>query len=110
MLSDEIRYKMLHLLQENPQLSQRDVARKLGLSLGMANYCLKALVSSGWVKARNFKNSRNRIAYMYLLTPGGVEEKAGAMARFLQRKQREYKELRLEIERIRKDSGRRGGG
>jgi EPS-associated MarR family transcriptional regulator len=103
MLTDEVRYKLLKLLGSNPRLSQRDVARELGISLGKVNYCLNSLVRKGWVKAINFKNSRNKIAYMYLLTPRGIEEKAGVTVRFLQRKMGEYEALRAEIERIREE-------
>src|SRR5262245_27602031 len=97
MLNEEVRYKLLTLLEPNPRLSQREVARELGISLGKVNYCLKALVDKGWIKAANFKNSKNKTAYMYLLTPRGIEEKARVTARFLQIKMREYEALRDEI-------------
>ncbi len=105
MLTDEVRYKLLSLLESNPRLSQREVARELGVSIGKVNYCLKALVQKGWIKAINFKNSKNKIAYRYLLTPRGIDEKAGVTLRFLQRKIEEYDALRAEIERIRKEAG-----
>jgi len=108
MLSEEVRYKLFKLLEPNPHLSQREVARELGISLGKVNYCLKALVSRGWVKAANFKNSRNKAAYMYLLTPRGIEEKARVTARFLQMKVREYESLKDEIEQIRSEAERLG--
>jgi EPS-associated MarR family transcriptional regulator len=101
MLTEEVRYKLLKLLEPNPQLSQRQVARELGISLGKVNYCLKALVERGWIKVANFKSSRHKSAYMYLLTPRGFEEKARVTARFLQIKTREYEALRDEIEQIR---------
>ena len=101
MLSDEIRYKLLRLLEANPRLSQREVAQHLGISLGKVNYCLRPLVEMGWIKAANFKNSRNKLAYAYYLTPRGLDEKARVAKRFLQRKMREYEELRVDIERIR---------
>jgi EPS-associated MarR family transcriptional regulator len=104
MLTEEVRYKLLKLLEPNPQLSQRQVAQELGVSLGKVNYCLKALVDRGWVKVANFKNSRNKSAYMYLLTPRGFEEKARVTARFLQIKIREYQALKDEIEQIREDA------
>jgi len=106
MLSEEVRYKLLKLLEPNPQLSQREVAKELGMSLGKVNYCLKALVERGWIKAANFKNSRNKTAYMYLLTPRGIEEKARVTGRFLQIKVREYEALRDEIEQIRVEAER----
>jgi EPS-associated MarR family transcriptional regulator len=104
-LTEEVRYKLLKLLESNSALSQREVARELGVSLGKVNYCLRALVDRGWVKATNFKNSRNKAAYMYLMTPRGLEEKARVTARFLQVKMREYESLRVEIENIRAEIG-----
>ena len=68
MLADELRYKLMRLLEANPKVSQRDVAREFGISLGKVNYCLKALIRKGWVKASHFKNSHNKLAYKYLLT------------------------------------------
>src|SRR6185437_15162798 len=106
MLSEEVLYKLLKLLEPNPQLSQREVAHSLGISLGKANYCLKAFIDRGWVKAANFKNSKNKSAYMYLLTPRGIEEKARVTARFLQIKLQEYEELRNEIDQIRQEAER----
>lgn len=106
MLPEEVRYKLLKVLGPNPQLSQRELARELGISLGRINYCLRALMDKGWIKAANFKNSRNKIAYMYLLTPRGLEEKARLTTRFLQIKMREYEALRIEIEQIRTEAAR----
>jgi len=103
-LSEEVRYKLLKLLEPNPGLSQRDVARALGISLGKVNFCLRALVEKGWIKATNFKNSRNKLAYMYLLTPRGLEEKARVTAQFLQIKVGEYEALKAEIEQIREEA------
>jgi EPS-associated MarR family transcriptional regulator len=104
MLPEEVRYKLLTLLGPNPQLSQRELARELGMSLGKVNFCVRALMDRGWIKAANFKNSRNKIAYMYLLTPRGLEEKARVTARFLQIKVREYEALKVEIEQIRTEA------
>ena len=106
MLTEEVRYRLLKLLEPNPQLSQRDVAKELGISLGKVNYCLRALVDKGWIKAANFRNSKNKTAYMYLLTPRGIDEKARVTARFLQSKVREYEALRTEIEQIRSEAER----
>jgi len=97
-ISDEYRYKLLKLLAERPNVSQRELARELGISLGKANYCLTALINKGWVKVQNFKNSYNKRAYAYLLTPGGIEEKAQVTFSFLRRKMAEYEALRAEIE------------
>ena len=104
MAEKEIQYKVLRLLEANPEMSQRDVARQLGVSLGKVNYCLRALIRSGWVKATNFKNSRNKAAYMYLLTPKGIEEKGRLAVKFLRIKIREYELLRAEIEQIRREA------
>ena len=104
MLSDEMRYKLLKLLYANPRLSQRDVARELGISLGRVNYCLQALVRKGWIKASRFTNSRNKAAYMYLLTPRGMEAKIRLTFEFLRIKLREYETLRDEIEQIRREA------
>jgi EPS-associated MarR family transcriptional regulator len=106
MLTDEVRFKLLKLFEANSRLSQRDVARELGISLGKVNYCVNSLVQKGWIKVSNFKNSKNKSAYMYLLTPRGLEEKAGITARFLQRKLREHAALTAEIEQIRDEAER----
>jgi EPS-associated MarR family transcriptional regulator len=98
---DEIHYKVMRLVEANPQMSQRQVARELGVSVGKANYCLRALIRSGLVKVRNFKNSSNKAAYMYLVTPRGIREKSRLAVRFLGIKVREYEILRAEIEQIR---------
>ena len=103
MLGDEMRYRLMRLFEANPQLSQRDAARELGISLGKVNYCVQALIRRGWVKARRFKNSHHKTAYMYLLTPKGIEEKAGLTVRFFKQKMQEYEILRAEIEQIRRD-------
>jgi EPS-associated MarR family transcriptional regulator len=106
MLSDEMRYKLLKLIEVNPEMSQRSVARELGISLGKVNYCLNSLIQAGLIKATNFKNSRNKSGYMYLLTPRGLREKARVTGRFLQRKLREYEALQTEIEQIRREAAR----
>lgn|SRR5690606_4310386 len=103
MLTDEYSYKVLKLLAENPLLSQRDLARELGISLGKVNYCIQALIEKGMVKAGNFEDSPKKQAYAYLLTPKGIEDKAKVTARFLNRKLAEYEELQAEIERLRKE-------
>jgi len=99
-LNDENRYKLLKLLHDNPDTNQRQIASALGLSLGKANFCLKALVEKGWVKVGNFSRSPNKKAYVYLLTLRGIEEKAAVTKDFLERKQKEYEELRAEIEEL----------
>jgi EPS-associated MarR family transcriptional regulator len=103
MLTDEYRSKILRILEEQPEISQRDLARELGISLGKANYCLQGLMEKGLVKANNFKNSRNKKAYMYLLTRQGMAEKARATSRFLKRKMAEYEALQREIESLKQE-------
>ena len=98
--TDEIRYRLLKYLEDHPTATQRQVANALGVSIGKANYCLRALVEKGWVKVRNFKNSNNKAAYLYVLTPRGIEEKIDVTAAFLRRKRSEYDLLAQEIERL----------
>ena len=102
-IDKEIHLQLLRHLAENPQVSQRELAEHLGVSLGKANYCLQALVEKGMVKARNFKNSADKRAYLYLLTPKGVKAKAEISVRFLQRKIEEHEALRAEIEELRRE-------
>lgn len=103
MLTDEYRYKILKLVEAKPEISQRELARELGISLGKANFCLTALIEKGLLKATNFRNSQNKLAYMYLLTPNGIEEKASITLRFLKYKMREYELLQVEIDELRRD-------
>lgn len=107
-LDDETRYQLLRRLEADPDVSQRDLARELGISLGKVNYCLKALTAKGLVKAANFRNSRNKQAYLYKLTPKGLSEKADLTVRFLRRKERERLELLREIEQLREEVRRAG--
>jgi EPS-associated MarR family transcriptional regulator len=100
MLTDEYRYKILKELQQYPDISQRELAKRLEISLGKANFCLKSLIEKGLVKAENFKNSTNKVGYLYLLTPKGIEEKVSLTQRFLQRKIKEYELLEKEIEEL----------
>ena len=87
-------------MQENPDLTQRELAEKLGISVGGLNYCLKALMEKGLVKMKNFTNSKNKFGYVYVLTPTGMAEKAAITHRFLQRKMDEYEELKAEIDAL----------
>jgi EPS-associated MarR family transcriptional regulator len=98
---DEAQLRLLALIQARPDASQREMAASLGLSLGKTNYCLRALVDAGLVKARNFAGARDKKAYVYRLTPKGVRERAGATVRLLRRKSAEYEALRGEIEALR---------
>jgi EPS-associated MarR family transcriptional regulator len=112
MLTEELRYRLMRFLEMKPESSQREVSRELGVSLGHVNYCLRALIAKGWIKAKHFKNSQNKAAYIYLLTPRGLEAKARLTVRFLQIKTQEYEALREEIEQIRREvgAGRSGTG
>ena len=102
-LTDPQRLEILKLLQAKPQMSQRDLARALGVSLGKANYCLKALIDKGHVKLQNFRDNPNKRQYAYLLTPKGIEERTRITLSFLSRKMAEYAELEREIEQLRGD-------
>ena len=103
-LTDELRYQLLKHLEQNPEMSQRQLASELGISLGKANYCLKALIDKGWVKAANFRKNPNKLQYGYLLTPKGIDEKARVTLRFLKSKQQEYETLQKEINELRKEA------
>lgn len=103
MLDDETRYRLLKRLQADPSVSQRALAQELGISLGKLNYCLRAVIAKGWVKAANFRNSRNKKAYAYYLTPQGIEEKARVTGRFLKCKIAEYEAVQREIEELRRE-------
>lgn len=110
-LGDDARVRILRMIEVEPHCSQRDMAKALDISLGGVNYCLRALVETGWVKVGNFRRSDNKRAYAYLLTPSGVEAKARLTASFLRRKMAEYEALRAEIENLQAelwDSGREG--
>ncbi len=99
----ETHFRLLRLLETRPDLSQRDLARELGTSLGKTNYCLNALIEKGWVKVRNFRNNQNKLGYAYLLTPRGIENKAVIAVDFLRRKMNEYEALKREIELLQRE-------
>ncbi|EPG76112.1 EPS-associated transcriptional regulator, MarR family [Leptospira fainei serovar Hurstbridge str. BUT 6] len=99
-MTDELRHKILKLIEDRPDFNQRDLANALGISLGKTNYCLKALLEKGWIKAKNFKNSKNKLAYAYILTPAGLEEKIKLTLTYYSIKKREYEELREELEKL----------
>jgi EPS-associated MarR family transcriptional regulator len=103
-MTDQSELGVLRLLEDSPSRSQREVASELGMSVGKVNYLLKALLEKGFLKIQNFRNSSNKRAYAYLLTPEGVAAKADLTQRFLARKIAEYDALRLEIERLRQES------
>lgn len=96
-LQEDTYYRVLRILQANPDLTQRELAEKLGVSVGGLNYCLKALMEKGWVKMQNFAHSKNKFGYVYVLTPRGMAEKAALTSGFLKRKMEEYDALKAEI-------------
>lgn len=104
MLNEEIRYQLFKQLERNPDLTQRELAAAMGISLGKLNYCLKALIDKGWVKAGNFKRNKHKLGYAYLLTPKGIEEKGRVTMAFLKRKQTEYDQLVEELDSLRKEA------
>jgi EPS-associated MarR family transcriptional regulator len=106
-MNDEIRYRLLHCLEEKPQISQRELARVLGVSVGKVNYCLHALIEKGLLKIRNFRRTRNKLAYAYVLTPQGIQEKVDVTYRFLRYKMKEYDDLSAEIEQLKREVGDR---
>jgi EPS-associated MarR family transcriptional regulator len=99
-IDPDVHFRVLHLLEEQPELTQRELAQKLGISLGGVNYCLKALIDIGHIKAGNFNKNANKTVYLYLLTPQGIAEKTKLTAGFLKRKMEEYHALKKEIESI----------
>ena len=103
MTNQELEYRALKILEQQPDLTQRQLAKELGVSLGKTHYLVKSLIDVGWVKLDNFQKSNNKWGYAYLLTPVGIAEKAAITAQFLLRKQREYNELRQEIAQLQRE-------
>jgi EPS-associated MarR family transcriptional regulator len=101
MTNDELEYRVLKWLQNNPDVTQRQLASELGVSLGKVNFLLKSLTQVGWVKLENFKRSNNKMGYAYLLTPSGLMEMAKITRSFLERKEVEYQQLENEIQQLR---------
>ncbi|WP_435627928.1 MarR family EPS-associated transcriptional regulator [Candidatus Ferrigenium straubiae] len=108
MFDDTTSYGLLKTLENDPGLSQRDLAKRLGVSLGKINYCLNALIEKGCLKVSNFRNSDNKLGYAYLLTSQGVEEKARITVHFLKYKMQEYERLRTEIEELKREAEQSG--
>ena len=100
---EDLRFRILKLIEQNPELNQRDLAQELGVSLGKTNYVLKALVAKGMVKLDNFNRNQNKLGYAYLLTPSGIAEKSQLTLAFLKRKTKEYEQLKAEIESLQKE-------
>jgi EPS-associated MarR family transcriptional regulator len=107
---NEAHYKLLRLIESRPEATQRELAEAMGVSLGKVNYCVNALIEKGLVKARNFRTSRNKLAYAYLLTPRGIERKATVTLQFLRRKVSDYETLRREIAELSSEVRRMGTG
>ncbi len=96
-------FRVMRILHDSPDITQRELAEKLGVSLSGLNYCLKALIDKGWVKIQNFSNNKNKLGYAYLLTPAGIVQKASLTGRFLQRKMQEYEALKQEIQQMKQE-------
>lgn len=103
---NESQYKILLEISNKGTLSQRDLAKKIGFSLGRINYIVNALLEKGYIKASRFKNSKNKMAYRYILTPSGVSTKITQTHQFLERKTREYEQLKAEIDALRAEADR----
>lgn len=108
-LQEDTKFRLMKLLHDNPHLSQRKMAKELGLSFGGINYCLNALIDKGLVKIHNFSRNQNKFGYTYLLTPRGISEKAVLTSIFLKRKLQEYELLKAEIESLNLDTDTENG-
>lgn len=102
-IQEEARFKILRLLHENPELTQRELGEQVGISLGAVNYCLRALIERGLVKAGNFSRNPNKFGYAYVLTPAGIAEKVTLTHGFLKRKTAQYEALKIEIEALKRE-------
>ncbi len=96
----EIHYHLLKILRLEPQIGQLDMAKRMGISIGKVNYCISELAAKGWIKITRFRSAKNKIPYTYMLTPKGLEEKAGLTLRFLKRKLTEYEEIKKQIREL----------
>ena len=96
-------FRVMRILHSTPDITQRELAKKLGVSVSGLNYCLKALIDKGWVKIQNFSNNKNKLGYAYLLTPAGIVHKASLTSGFLKRKMREYEALKQEIKQVKQE-------
>ena len=104
---DESQFKALRELEKDSTLSQRDLSKRVGLSVGRINYIINALLEKGYIKAQRFKNSKNKMGYMYTLTPKGISERLVQTQEFLLRKTAEYEQLRQEIEILKQENKER---
>ncbi|MEO5327901.1 MAG: MarR family EPS-associated transcriptional regulator [Magnetococcus sp. THC-1_WYH] len=105
-IHEDTHFRIMRILQENPDLTQRELADKLGMSVGGLNYCLNALIDKGFVKMGNFQKSKNKFKYVYLLTPQGIAEKVVLTSQFLKRKMGEYEALKIEIKALKAEIGK----
>ena len=102
-ISEDVHFRVLRVLNDRPGLSQREIAQELGVSLGAVNYCLRAVAEKGQIKVQNFRASDNKLRYAYILTPGGMAQKAQLTGAFLKRKIAEYEALKAEIEAVKNE-------
>ena len=103
MIDQELKYKVLKILEQQPDMTQRQLSDALGVSLGKTHYLIKSLIDVGWIKLENFKKSDNKWGYVYLLTPKGILEKSLVTTKFLKNKQKEYDKLKNEIEMLKQE-------
>jgi len=103
-IQEDTHFRIMRILQDNPDLTQRELEDQMGMSVGGLNYCFKAPMDKGFVKMGNFQKSKNKFKYVYLLTPQGIAEKVALTSRFLQRKMAEYEALKLEIEMLQSEA------
>ena len=101
--ADTVRFRVMRAIAANPKITQRELADEIGVSVGSINYCMSALIEKGLVKAENFRASKTKWRYLYVLTPGGLAEKASITHRFLQRQMHEYELLKSEIESLKSE-------
>lgn len=102
---EDVHFRVLRLLESRPDASQREIAEELGVSLGAINFCVKALIDKGHIKLANFKASKNKLGYVYVLTPDGIAHRAQLASRFIERKLAEYEAIRCELEQLRDEFG-----
>ena len=108
MNNKDIRLDLLRKLQSNPKYTQRELSKEMGISLGKVNYCIQKLTEKGWVKLANFSRSSNKLGYMYLLTPKGIDQKARLTNSFLKIKLDEFEVLKNEIAQLELDANKNG--
>lgn len=103
MPSEDLEYELLRHISDQQTTNQRDLAARLGVSVGKINYCMRAVVARGWVKVNNFRRADNKWAYAYLLTPSGASAKVQLARNFLEQKEREFEQLQHEIAKLRNE-------